>query len=84
MSCAITLAAVSIGTAKPRPWLPPDWEAICSLMPITLPEESISGPPELPSLIAASVWMPLGITEPLGDCRLRLVAETMPEVTEKS
>ena len=73
-----------MGTAKPRPWLPPDWEAICSLMPMTLPEESMSGPPELPSLMAASVWMPSGITEPLGDCRLRLVADTMPEVTEKS
>ena len=53
-------------------------------MPITLPEESMSGPPELPSLMAASVWMPSAMTEPLGDWRLRLVAETMPEVTEKS
>ena len=73
-----------MGTAKPRPWLPPDCEAICSLMPITLPDESISGPPELPSLMAASVWMPFEIVEPFGDCRLRSVAETMPEVREKS
>ena len=33
--------------------------------------------------MAASVWMPSGITEPSGACRLRLVAETMPEVSVK-
>ena len=50
---------MSIGTAKPMPTLPPPpvpvsiWE----LMPMTRPAASISGPPELPGLIAASVWM---------------------------
>ena len=53
-------------------------------MPMTLPELSMSGPPELPWLIAASVWIPLGMVWPLGACRLRPVAETMPEVMEKS
>jgi hypothetical protein len=53
-------------------------------MPITLPAESISGPPELPSLMAASVWMPFEMVAPLGDCRLRSVAETTPAVSEKS
>ena len=53
--------AVLMGTANPRPSLPPPDEAICSLMPMTLPGLSISGPPELPWLIAASVWIPLGM-----------------------
>ena len=35
--------------------LPP--VAICELMPITRPAASSSGPPELPGLIAASVWI---------------------------
>ncbi len=36
---------------------PPDCEKIVLLMPIRFPEASISAPPELPGLIAASVWM---------------------------
>jgi hypothetical protein len=43
-----------IGTAKPMP-LPVD--VIAVLMPMTLPSMSKSGPPELPGLIEASVWM---------------------------
>ena len=43
---------------------PPVW--ICELIPITWPELSISGPPELPGLIAASVWMTCEIEKPLG------------------
>ena len=30
---------------------------ICALMPITRPRASNSGPPELPRLIGASVWI---------------------------
>ena len=45
------------GMAKPRPTLPPDGEKMAVLMPITLPSMSNSGPPELPRLMAASVWM---------------------------
>src|SRR6185295_14552174 len=48
---------VSIGIAKPMPSLPPLWLAIWELMPITRPRPSSSGPPELPWLIAASVWI---------------------------
>ena len=84
LSCSIERMAVLIGTAKPRPSLPPPEEAICSLMPMTLPDVSMSGPPELPWLMAASVWMPLGIVWPFGACRLLPVADTMPEVMEKS
>ena len=36
---------------------PPDCEKIVLLMPTRLPAVSISAPPELPGLIAASVWM---------------------------
>ena len=55
--------AVLTGTAKPMPTFPPPLPpvAICELIPITRPVASISGPPELPGLIAASVWMTLEI-----------------------
>ena len=46
-----------IGIAKPMPMDPPDWEKIALLMPTTSPRLSSSGPPELPGLIDASVWM---------------------------
>ncbi len=36
---------------------PPDWLKIAVLMPMTSPTMLISAPPELPGLIAASVWM---------------------------
>ena len=55
-----------LGTAKPTPSLPPLWLAIWELIPITAPEESSSGPPELPGLIAASVWITSLIEKPLG------------------
>ena len=48
--------AMSIGMAKPMPWLP---VAPAVLMPMTLPLGSSSGPPLLPGLIAVSVWMRL-------------------------
>src|SRR6478609_1346774 len=57
----------SMGIAKPRPIEPDaDWPPsgdcdaavrIEELMPITAPVRSTSGPPELPGLMAASVWM---------------------------
>ena len=55
---------VLTGIAKPMPtlpwfWSPPVW--ICDVTPITRPAASISGPPELPWLIAASVWIALSI-----------------------
>ena len=50
------------GTAKPTPTLPPPPAVrIAVLTPITRPSESSSGPPELPGLIAASVWMTFSI-----------------------
>jgi len=41
--------------AKPNPMLPPVWDTIAELMPITSPSILNSGPPELPLLIDASV-----------------------------
>jgi hypothetical protein len=45
-----------IGMLKPTPSLPPPFEAMAVLIPITSPFMFTSGPPELPGLIAASVW----------------------------
>ena len=70
--------AVSIGTAKPMPTLPllplPP-VAICELMPITLPVASMSGPPELPGLIGASVCSTSSISKLLGAWIVRWTAE---------
>ena len=57
---------------------PPDWEKIAVLIPTTAPRLSMSGPPELPGLMDASVWMkssygPLPMN--------RSLALTMPVVT---
>ena len=48
--------AMLMGMAKPMPWALP---ATAVLTPITAPDESTSAPPELPGLMAASVWMRL-------------------------
>ncbi|MNV91851.1 hypothetical protein D3C71_1863930 [compost metagenome] len=53
----ITSIASFTGIANPMPWEPPDLEKIAVLMPVRLPMASTSAPPELPGLIAASVWM---------------------------
>ncbi len=69
----------STGTAKPTPSPPPELVLICWLIPITLPAASTSGPPELPGLIAASVWMAPGIANsPLSDWMSRSIADTTP------
>ena len=46
-----------VGIAKPMPALASEGEKIAVLTPMRRPAESRSGPPELPGLIAASVWM---------------------------
>ena len=56
-SCVSERRTVSTGTAKPTPSPPPPVDRICELIPITRPRASTSGPPELPRLIAASVWI---------------------------
>ena len=69
-----TSRAVLIGIAKPMPTLPlpPPPVSICELIPITWPSASISGPPELPGLIAASVWITLRDREAVGGLDLAL------------
>ena len=52
-----TLLAMAEGIAKPIPTLPPLGEKIALLMPMTSPFMLNSGPPELPRLIGASIWM---------------------------
>ena len=71
-------ATRSIGTAKPTPSLPPELVLICWLIPITWPSASSSGPPELPGLIEASVWIAPSIWKLVSDWIERSVAETMP------
>ncbi len=50
---------VLVGTAKPMPMFPSarPLVKIIVLMPMTSPRRFRSGPPELPGLIAASVWI---------------------------
>ena len=52
-----TAIANWIGIAKPIPSLTPELLAIAVLIPTTSPRRFINGPPLLPGLIAASVWM---------------------------
>src|SRR5258708_3692917 len=49
--------ATGAGTAKPRPSLPPEPVRMKVLMPTTSPSAFTSGPPLLPGLMGASVWM---------------------------
>ena len=51
------------------------------MTPITRPPASISGPPELPWLIAASVWIALSIGTPFGAKICRCTALTTPVVS---
>ncbi len=45
------------GTAKPIPSLPPDCEEMNVFRPSRSPALLTSGPPLLPGLMGASVWM---------------------------
>ena len=69
-----------IGTAKliPADW--PTWLMIAVFMPITWPRVFSSGPPELPGLIAASVWMIPLIIRPFLALSERSRLLTIPEV----
>ncbi len=51
------------------------------LMPTTLPDASARGPPELPGLMAASVWMTFSIGRPSWPRMERPSALTTPAVT---
>ena len=73
---------MSTGIANPTPTLPPPEERICELMPITRPFASSSGPPELPRLIAASVWIASLIENWVSASIVRSFADTTPTDSE--
>ena len=78
MMRAAVRRATAAGTAKPMPSLRPLSVAIWVATPTTRPDMSSSGPPELPGLRAASVWMVPVIAKPLGESIWRRRPETMP------
>jgi len=69
---------MSIATAKLIDCAP---RMIAVLTPTTSPRPLSSGPPELPGLSAASVWITSGISRPVPARMLRPSALTMPAVT---
>ena len=85
ISCWAIERTVSLGIAKPTPTLaltvPP---SIWALTPTTWPAASSSGPPELPWLIGASVWIEFGIVRPFGAWMSRPIADTIPAVIVRS
>src|SRR3989442_1283915 len=75
------LAAVALHGHR-HPLSHPDGERMAVLTPITRPAESRSGPPELPGLMAASVWITLVISRPPLVGRRRFSALMMPVVRD--
>jgi hypothetical protein len=74
-----TRNAALIGIAK---LIPSAFTAIAVLIPMTRPKASKSGPPELPGLIAASVWIiSWNRPEPSGLGKSRWSALMIPAVT---
>ena len=70
--------AVADGIAKQIPWA---IGMIAVLTPTTRPRLSTKGPPLLPGLRAASVWMMLSISLPVVDRNERARLLTTPAVT---
>ena len=56
-NCCTTPFTTFEAIEKPIPIEPPLGERIAVFTPMTSPRRLNSGPPELPRLIAASVWM---------------------------
>jgi len=80
MKSSKAFLALFMGIAKPSPTDPPEGEAIQVLIPTTSPLIFTRAPPELPWLIAASVWMK-SLMFSAGP-PVRPTALTMPMVTE--
>ena len=66
----------SAGMAKPMPAQAPDGLTMAVFTPISRPELSSSGPPELPGLIGAVVWITPLMGRPVPDSMVRLRALT--------
>ena len=64
MSWGTSRWTVATGTAKPTPALEPLVLKMAVVTPMSRPWESSSGPPELPGLIEASVWITSSMTVP--------------------
>ena len=81
-NCATIDLAMLTGMAKPTPLLEFDTPpvSICAFTPITSPRRFIKGPPELPGLMAASVWIACGIEKVVKAGIVRPKALTMPRV----
>ncbi len=83
-ACCMIGLAMSIGMAKPIPWAVSAWAVVT---PTTRPDPSTSGPPLLPGLIAASVWIrswrlvEVEAALSAGTEMSRPRAETIPDVT---
>src|SRR5436853_631838 len=73
-----TNCAVLLATAKQMPCAP---LMIAVLMPITSAADDTSGPPELPGLSAASVWITSSMVRPLTERIERPSADTTPADT---
>ena len=64
--------------------LVPEPVSICVFTPMTWPRALSSGPPELPGLIGASVWMTWSIVKRFGAVIRRWSALTIPAVAVRS
>ncbi len=82
MSWFMIQRARLIGMLKPTPSLPPPLEAIELLIPMTSPFMFTSGPPELPGLIAASVWRKSWFSTSWSSSMCRPRALMIPWLTE--
>jgi hypothetical protein len=80
--CSTIPLTLSIGMAKPTPLNAPEGLAMAVLMPISRPLESNRGPPLLPGLMAASVWITPAIGRPVAaDSISRPTPLTIPVVS---
>ena len=85
ISCGTTREMVLMGMAKPTPTLSPVLLAMAVFMPIIRPWLSNSGPPELPGLMAASIWMiDLRLRRPRRPGSERSRLEMMPVLSVRS
>jgi hypothetical protein len=83
-SCETIDLTVFDGTAKPIPVFSPVLLLIWELMPIARPDRSRRGPPELPWLMAASVWIESAIVKLFGAVISRCSALMIPSVRVSS
>src|SRR5262249_28834783 len=81
ISFGTTRLRTSTGIAYPIPTLEPDGEKSAVFTPINRPPELSKGPPELPGLIAASVWITLVASNPLRSEMRRLSPLMIPDVS---